>query len=81
MTNVTLTRLPAGQTVKVFEQTRAAPFTERYEQPPGAPFTSGVVAADGTLTVDLPDWIEYQAVLPDGSHRQVLNATTQGGTP
>jgi hypothetical protein len=81
MTATTLKRLPAGVTVKVYEAARADPFHHYFEQVPGTPLTSGVVAATGDLTLDLPDGIELMAVLPDGSARRVLNATTQGGSP
>jgi hypothetical protein len=79
--NTTLKRLPPATAVKVFTQSRAAPFVHYFEPVPGAALASGTSDAKGDLTLDLPQGVELLAQLPNGTARRVLNSTTRGGTP
>jgi hypothetical protein len=79
--NTTIKGLPAGVTYKAHLAAKASPWLHYREQIPGVPLTSGAVAANGTLTLDLPVRTEVVLQAPDGRGIHVNNATTVVTSP
>lgn len=79
--NTTVKGLVPGETIKVFHLAKAQPFLHYRQQPPGAGIATGVVDANGNLTLDLPSWTPMAWVRSNGTAIVVENATTVVTSP
>jgi hypothetical protein len=77
MPNHTFKGLVGGAAYKLFLEEKARPWVQRREAVPGAPISSGVAAADGSLTLNLTTGLSYSLQGPDGNAKQALVSTTK----
>ena len=75
---MTLKGLPAGN-ADLHYAAKVEPYRQGLMPRPAA--LSSIAVADGEVTFDLTPRIEYVVFASDGQGRNVMSASTRGGTP